>query len=313
MKIMIIGRTYNLLNTAKYLSSKGHEITGVITSKAAPDYKVDEKDYELFAKSNEIPFRHTPNLKIEDLKRDFSMNRAEIAVSINYTGIISQDIIDFFPYGILNLHGGDLPRYRGNACQAWALINGEDRIGVCVHKMIGGELDSGDIIARGYIDVSMNSRIGEVYDQIETITPQLVESAIKKLHSNKNYVLEKQSKIVSDSLRCYPRLPDDGKVDWNKSNVEILRLINASSEPYSGAFSFLDGEKIIFWRAKICKDNSPWLGVPGQVSEINQDGSINILCLKGKIKITEIKYRSEVMRPGKVIRSIRKRFSHNTN
>ena len=38
-------------------------------------------------------------------------------------------------------------RYRGNACQAWAILNGE-KISLCIHKMIGGELDSGDIITR---------------------------------------------------------------------------------------------------------------------------------------------------------------------
>ena len=38
-----------------------------------------------------------------------------------------EEVIDFFELGILNAHGGDLPRYRGNACQAWAIINGEER------------------------------------------------------------------------------------------------------------------------------------------------------------------------------------------
>ena len=69
---------------------------------------------------------------------------------MNYTGIIPQSIIDIFQYGILNAHGGDLPRYRGNARQAWA-HNGEKSIGLCIHKMIGGEIDMcGDIIARDY-------------------------------------------------------------------------------------------------------------------------------------------------------------------
>ena len=36
-------------------------------------------------------------------------------------------VISIFTLGILNAHGGDLPRYRGNACQAWAIINGEEK------------------------------------------------------------------------------------------------------------------------------------------------------------------------------------------
>ena len=44
-------------------------------------------------------------------------------------------------------------------CQA-ALINGENRIGLCIHKMIGGELDSGPIISRSYFEANINTRIG---------------------------------------------------------------------------------------------------------------------------------------------------------
>jgi methionyl-tRNA formyltransferase len=72
-------------------------------------------------------------------------SRSDIAVSINYTGVLPQGVIDLFPIGVLNAHGGDLPRYRGKACQAWAIINRESRIGLCIQKMIGGELDSGEV------------------------------------------------------------------------------------------------------------------------------------------------------------------------
>ena len=46
-----------------------------------------------------------------------------------------------------NAHAGDLPRYRGNACANWAIINGEDKVGLSIHKMDAG-LDSGPIIQK---------------------------------------------------------------------------------------------------------------------------------------------------------------------
>ena len=116
-------------------------------------------------------------------------------MSINYTGVIPQTIIDLFDNGILNAHGGDLPRYRGNACQAWALINGEERIGLCIHKMIGGELDSGDIIARDYMNVTYNTKISEVWNWMEDRTPVLIEDAIEAIAKNPNFILEQQSRI----------------------------------------------------------------------------------------------------------------------
>ena len=58
----------------------------------------------------------------DDLKE---YNNLDIGISYNYVDIINQDTIDLFKLGILNAHGGDLPRYRGNACQAWAILNKE--------------------------------------------------------------------------------------------------------------------------------------------------------------------------------------------
>ena len=75
--------------------------------------------------------------------------------------------------GILNAHGGDLPRYRGNACQAWAILNGEEKIGLCIHKMIGGELDSGNIIAKEFLKIDINTKVTQVWGWMSTSIPKL--------------------------------------------------------------------------------------------------------------------------------------------
>ena len=167
MKVIIIGRTKVLLDSAKLLHQKGHEIVGIITSKAAPEYKVNEVDFENYAKELNVPFLHDPKIRIKTLDEKFGNTKPDIAISINYSGIIPSKVIDFFPQGVLNAHGGDLPRYRGNACQAWAIINGEKEIGLCIHKMIGGELDSGDIIAKDYLLIDdKTTYYTDVYKQI---------------------------------------------------------------------------------------------------------------------------------------------------
>ena len=77
---------------------------------------------------------------------------------MNYVDVISKEVISSFRLGILNAHGGDLPRYRGNACQAWAIFrNGENKMGLCIHKMVG-KIDSGDILERGY-DLNIDANL----------------------------------------------------------------------------------------------------------------------------------------------------------
>ena len=107
--------------------------------------------------------------------------KPDIGISMNYPGIIPQSVIDCFPLGVLNAHGGDLPRYRGNACQAWAILNGEERVGLCIHKMIGGELDSGDIIAREFLQIDINTSITEVWHSMSRRIPSLFLESVKKI------------------------------------------------------------------------------------------------------------------------------------
>jgi len=215
----------------------GHKISFIVTSKAAPEYRITHEDFQEFANKKEIPFLYHPKVYAESIIQLTKGKKTDICISVNYSGVIEQEVIELFPLGVLNAHGGDLPRYRGNACQAWAIINGEDRIGLCIHQMIGGELDSGPIIEREYMPIDINTRIGEVYEWLDGRIPVLMCSAVKKLSKIPNYLLEIQSIDSKNALRCYPRMPQDGKIDWSKNAEAVLRLVNASSEPFAGAFA----------------------------------------------------------------------------
>lgn len=309
MKVILIGRTKHLIDTATLLNQNGHEIVGIVTSKAAYEYEVNEKDFMSFSKKLNIPFLHHPKVDLKLMKKYFSRANADIGISVNYSGIITKDVIDFFSNGILNAHGGDLPKYRGNACQAWAIINGEKKIGLCIHKMIGNELDSGKIISRKYVDITIDTRIGQVYKVFDDEIPKLFLEAVEKVDQNESFFIEEQSTNPKDILRCYPRIPLDGKIYWDKPSDEILRLINASSEPYSGAFCHFKEEKMIIWRAKLHNDNERWLGIPGQIASILRTGEIIVLTGKDKLVIEEIEYKGVRCKPNKLIKSLRDRLN----
>ncbi len=307
MKIAVIGRTEILYDTIEKLLENNHDIRLIITSVEAPEYTKTSKDFEELA--NEIGAKYIYTNKLDEFKEEIKKADYEIAISLNYSSIISQDVIDLFTFGVLNAHGGDLPRYRGNACQAWAILNGEEKIGLCIHSMIGGEIDSGNIIARKYIPISINTKISDIYTKVQNLTPDLFLEAINKLSENKYYILETQSKDPKDALRCYPRIPEDGRIDWNKSNIEILRLINASNKPYGGAYCSYEDKKLIIWNAELFEDDENYLSVVGQVANIEKDGSILVICGNGKLKINEIEYDDFIGSPDVKIKSIRKRLS----
>lgn len=310
-RVAIIGRTKAMLETGQRLVEKGYEVPLVITSKEAPEYNITAADFEAFARSIGAVFVNSPTLEKTQIRLMMSaMEPIDIACSINYSGVISDETIRLFKYGILNAHAGDLPRYRGNAVIAWAIINGEERIALCIHRMIGGELDSGPIISRVYHQLDLQSTIGSLYDWVYSATPSLFLESIESLRKDPNYVLEYQSTDPLKALRCYPRLPEDGRVDWKMDAIAIMRLINASGKPFYGSFTFLNEMEVIIEDAELFEDGENYVGIPGQIVKIISDGSVLVLTGSGKIRLKRIRVAgaNKNISPSEIVKSVRKRF-----
>lgn len=306
MRIAIIGRTEILYDTVKLLRGAGHTITCILTNKEAPEYTKTAVDFERLAAELSAPFASTAQIK--NVMAMLQATGSDIAVSFNYAGMIPKEVTDMFPLGILNAHGGDLPRYRGNACQAWAIINGEDKIGLCIHRMIGGELDSGDIIARDYLAIDHNTKVTDAWAWMSQRIPELLLQAVNQLSIDSGYVLEAQSKNPRDAHRCYPRCPEDSRIDWRQDTLQVLRLINASNKPYAGAFCDHEGQKFVIWDAELVEEFENFSAVPGQVTHIG-NGFVEVACGEGKLRILSAEYGGEVASPDIWIRSIRKRLT----
>ena len=131
--------------------------------------------------------------------------------------------------------------------------------------------------------------------------------AVDKLTKDPEYFLEIQTKDPTKALRCYPRKPEDGRIAWHHTALDILRLVNATNKPYTGAFCEYEGEKMVIWTASIVCDDEVFCAVPGQVTKIG-NGFIEVACGEGKLRLSEIEIAEKVMTPDKIIRSIRKRL-----
>lgn len=306
MRVAVIGRTEILFETAERLIADGHEIALVVTAKEAPEYLRTAEDFEELAQRTGAAFIRTARIaEIKD--RILALGPIDIAVGMNYPGLIPKSITDLFPLGILNAHPGDLPRYRGNACTAWAILNGEERAALCVHRMIGGELDNGEIITRDYRVIDGDTTVGTLWDWLRERAPGLFSEALAELARDPSFVLEFQSERPEDILRCYPRRPEDGRIDWKASAVAVDRLVRASHKPLPGAFCFLDERRLTVWDAKPVDDGEIFCAIPGQVTRIG-DGSIDVATGAGKVRISRIEVDGKPVAPDVLIRSVRTRL-----
>lgn len=307
LKVAIIGRTQWLYETVRHLVKKEYSIPLIATAPAAPEYTKKEDDFEKLASDIGTEFYFTKSLNnLESLKKNEGL---DIAVSMNWPTIIQQKHIDYFRLGILNAHMGDLPRYRGNASPNWAIINGEKEITISIHLMEAGKLDCGRVIVQEKMSISENTYIGDVYVWAEQILPDLFIKALMLLERDPDYTLKYADPRSSDSLRCYPRIAEDGRINWKDSAEKIHRLIHASSEPFGGAFCKYGGKKFIIWKANIYKDDEKYCAVPGQIVYVDKnEGYAVVTTGKGKLKLHEIEFESFRGQPSKCLESIRKRL-----
>ena len=305
--MLAIGRSKLLYNSIVYLRNLGERFEAIITDTAYPEYEIKEHDFKTLAEESGAKFFLTPNLLSSEIVNLIEENNIEIAISANWKYKIKPDFLSLFKKGVLNFHMGNLPDYKGNATVNWAILNGEKFIYANVHRMVS-EIDSGDIISKAKIDIDKTTYVGDILNEAGELAPKLFKEALERIRKNSLYYLERGS---IGGLRCYPRMEADHQINWLDNAEKIHRLIKASSRPFSGAFSFLNGKKVIIWKASIKRPKFKFLSVPGQIVEINREtGFVYVACIDSFLEIQEIEISNNSLIPVAFIKSIRSRFKY---
>lgn len=315
MKIAIIGRTQILYETALRLHAEGHDIQCIITAKASPEYTRSEQDFEMLASTLGCTFFCRQSLNDDDVKVRCQDLQIDVAISMNWISIIEQEHIDLFRLGILNCHLGDLPRYRGNACPNWAILNGENQVMNTVHFMEGGKLDSGNIICQQPYTLGAETTITDIYEWTEKVTPRLFSEALLLVDSDNDYVLKYADSASAESQRCYPRLLSDSYINWDRSVADIHALIRATCFPFPGAYTYhwdrKKVRKLYILKSRIMTRTTNDYAMAGHVLENNREsGQSYIQCADGILGLLRCRYEGETeeFQPGKRWKSIRMRL-----
>jgi len=286
MRVAILGRTRWLLAAARALLQSGHSIGFVATSKAADYETVGPDDFKQLADEAGCGFVRTATLGSPDILAMMREAACDVGLSLNWNRILDRTEIETFPHGILNVHAGDLPRYRGNAVVNWAILNGESHIGLCLHRMEPKIVDTGEVIQRLRLSIDSGTYISDVYNWLERAVPDLVVAGLRTLSSMPPRSGGGISEGSAVGLRCYPRRPEDSRIDWLQDAEIVHRLIRASSEPFAGAYSTYEGQQTVrIWRAEVVNSEEPFLAVPGQIMEV-RGGYPVIACGRGCIRLS---------------------------
>jgi len=281
----------------------------IITSKVEQyQYEKKDEDFSELAKELGIDFLLTEKLNSTQTHEFIRKTVPDIAISVNWKTLIPHECMNLFPYGILNAHAGDLPRFKGNAVRNWALVSGEESMSLTIHEM-SVDLDAGPILLKKRYPIRSDTNIQDLYRFVEEQVPLLFVKAVSGLESG-SIVPKKQPTRPDISLRCYPRLPVDSEINWEDSAENIHRLVRASSEPFTGAYSYIEAEKITIWKAHVEVPQIKYLASCGQVVERRlKTGEVAVSTGEGFLIIEDAETETYGrIKPSQIITSLRTRL-----
>lgn len=262
----------------------GHTIAAVITN---------GRDDELtsLCESFHLPLHMPQNPNATEFAELLKAFDAEIFVCSGYNKILKPFIFEIPPRGTINLHGGQLPDYRGAAPINWQIINGETVGGCCVLFMDEG-IDTGPIIRQELYPIRGDDTHRTVLEKTLQIFPRLLIEVLQDFENSNIHAVKQNPQGGSYYTRRYP---EDSKIDWQTmTDLQVHNLVRGMQGPFPHAFTFRAGEKIEIEYTAILKEDIK--GVSGRVPLKRSEGVV-VICRNRGILVKEIRMGGEVRNP----------------
>lgn len=259
-------------------------------------------DIKDFCKKKKIGYKLAKTVKGE--KKRIRGLKPDLIVVCGWRTIIPEAILKIPKSGCIAFHESLLPKYRGFAPINWAVINGEKYSGVTMFYLDSG-IDSGNIIDQEKIAIGPNETAFEIYQKTIDISLSLLNKHYQAIISGK---VEGVRQNESEATYLCARTPEDGRINWLDSAVNIHNLVRGLSHPFPGAFCFYKDKKIIIQKSKIPKQIK-WDGsIPGRIVYIKPNIGVEILTGDGSILITAVEVDKKMYNPADYFKSIKDRL-----
>ncbi len=245
------------------LLQNGHEIAAVVLRTNPSDSTLQQQAVRLG-----VPIYRPSRVNDPQFVREVEKLNSDLNISVSYNQILGSRIRETAPLGFINFHAGKLPYYRGRNVINWALINGEEEIGVTAHFVDDG-IDTGDIILQRTLPMSWTDTYGSVLERVQGAFPQLVCDAVELLASG-SAERTKQSHLVGSYFSG--RQTGDEWIDWSDTSRNIYNFIRAITRPGPGAQTLLSSQEIKVWRAHYDSSWTKYRATPGEVIGRRSDG-----------------------------------------
>ena len=223
---------------------------------------------------------------VDSLKDRISNLDYLIVASFGY--ILSESILSLPKHGCINVHPSILPRWRGAAPIQRAIEAGDKFTGVSIIKM-GLNLDAGPIWRIVEQEIDKKDTYVDLEAKLAKVSLQMLQKFLKTPNDKITYNPQNERKATYAKKIT----PNELKIDWTLSAVEIVRKINAFY-PKPCTYTHLNDRRLKLGKAEVLEHQKFFKKAPGTllVSKDKKGTLLAIHCGIGMLKINLIQKES---------------------
>jgi methionyl-tRNA formyltransferase len=280
LRIVFMGTPEFAVPTLLALAGR-HEVIAVYTRAPKPagrrGMEVRPSPVEREARHMGLPVIAPASLRTDEAQALARAHQARVAVVVAFGLILPKPFLDGFALGAFNLHASLLPRWRGAAPIARAIMAGDSATGVMVMKMDEG-LDTGPIAMRERAAIEPDATAGDLSNRLSVIGADLMLRALEALERG---VLTLTPQPQSGVTYADKIGKGETRIDWAKPWQEVHNRIRGLS-PSPGAWFDLPGPGA---RVKVLRSTKgEGAGKPGTVL----DNKLTVACWDGSVRLVEL-------------------------
>lgn len=284
LRLVVVGSREFSRQVVVHLVERGWHVAAVVGPDAGDtDLGDGTASLREACRRHDIEYVPAADINDESVKRRLRAADPEFGLCCGWTEIIDESVLDIPERGFAGVHASALPEGRGGAPVNWSIIRGDDRVGVSLFRFVP-EVDHGDVLERTSVPVQPRDDVSTVYDRVTVATRDLLDGTLPAVADGSIAGTEQS---FADATYRPQRTPDDGLIDWGRDPVAQRNWVRALTDPYPGAFTFLDGSRLRVWRASV-GERAAERGDPGEVVEVVDGAGVRVRTGGGTVLLERV-------------------------
>jgi methionyl-tRNA formyltransferase len=212
-----------------------HTLVGVVTQPDRPAGRgrhIAEPEVKAAARRLGLPVIQPRRLREPEALEQLRAWAPDLIVVAAFGQILRPEVLDLPPQGCLNVHASLLPRFRGAAPVAAAILAGDTQTGITIMRMDVG-LDTGPILAQSALAILPNDARQSLTDRLAPLGADLLVDVIPPYLAGKlkPTAQDETGVVVAPQLK-----KEDGRLDFARPADHLERQVRAFT-PWPGAFA----------------------------------------------------------------------------